>query len=314
MIKILQFAVLPPPIGGVTMHVQRLTKRLENEDNIKTKIFDYSKNKNVIQLIKDIFWADIIHIHLSNKKIRKKLISLLNFLNKKSLVTFHGKYDFSNPLDHASLKNCHAAIILNDTTYRFAKKIKIKNIYRIGAFLPPTDYSELPTSHIEKIKHFKKKYQKVFCTNASSYVRDENGKEIYMGSEILQFFQENPQWGLIFSDSSKTYFQYFEKENIEIPDNVYIIEQAHDFVPVIKMSNGFIRSTTKDGDSLSVKEALFFNKPVYATDVVDRPEGCVVFHTLSELTELLNYQGLSPNTEIKDNYFDVLNIYKELLK
>jgi hypothetical protein len=34
-----------------------------------------------------------------------------------------------------------------------------------------------------------------------------------------------------------------------------------------------LRITTTDGDALSVKEALFLNKQVIATDVVDRPVG-----------------------------------------
>lgn len=38
-----------------------------------------------------------------------------------------------------------------------------------------------------------------------------------------------------------------------------------------------IRNTPTDGDSLSVKEALYLHKPILATDAVSRPKGVILF-------------------------------------
>ena len=45
----------------------------------------------------------------------------------------------------------------------------------------------------------------------------------------------------------------------------------------MKITDIFIRNTSKDGDSLSVKEALFLKKRVLCTDVVERPGGVQLF-------------------------------------
>ena len=71
--KVLQFCIMPPPVGGVTIHVSRLSARLKEEAVIENRIFDYSRNKNLMGLFRSIMWADFVHIHLSNKKVRQKL-------------------------------------------------------------------------------------------------------------------------------------------------------------------------------------------------------------------------------------------------
>ena len=45
------------------------------------------------------------------------------------------------------------------------------------------------------------------------------------------------------------------------------------FFEILKLSDCLIRNTTTDGDSISIKEAIYLNKKVIATNCVDRPEG-----------------------------------------
>jgi hypothetical protein len=49
----------------------------------------------------------------------------------------------------------------------------------------------------------------------------------------------------------------------------------------------FIRNTTTDGDSISIHEALYLGKQVWATDCVMRPDGVNVY---SKLDEMFNEQ------------------------
>jgi glycogen(starch) synthase len=46
---------------------------------------------------------------------------------------------------------------------------------------------------------------------------------------------------------------------------------------VIKRSSVFLRPTTSDGDSISLREALHFNVPVVASDAAPRPDGSILF-------------------------------------
>ena len=69
-INILQFAKLPPPIGGVSIHVSRLISQTKVNQEFNMKVLDYSKEKKIFSIINKIFTSKIIHVHLSNKKLR----------------------------------------------------------------------------------------------------------------------------------------------------------------------------------------------------------------------------------------------------
>ena len=315
---ILQFAKIPPPIGGVTIHVKRLVDSLQKESDIKVNVLDYSKEKNPFKILNMIFSSKIIHIHVSNKKIRVLFLSLFKICFKKVIITYHGKYDFKNTMDIFSLKYCDAAIVLNEYSYKSAKKkISTQKIFQIGAFIPPdiSKINPLQTILKEKVDELKRNFKIILCTNASNYIIDPSGSEVYMGSELLNFFIQNNNLALIFSDPSNNYTKHFEQVNIEIPRNVLIINQPHDFINIIKSSNGLIRATTMDGDSLSIKESLYYGIPVFATDVVDRPKGVILFSKISELNDKIEL--IKKRAEIippENNFISILNLYKTILK
>lgn len=314
--KILLIAKLPPPIGGVTIHIQRFVKRLQAFDNIDLDILDYSRTKNIATIFNKIYRADIIHIHLSNKSIRFILVLILRVLQKKTIVTFHGKYNFENKYDRFVLKMASCSIVLNDYTLNNAMRYKEKNIKLIGAFIPPVEADIIPLDKniLIKIEECRTIYKNIYCANASNYVLDDKGDEIYMGTCLLNFFSNNSNNCLIFSDPTGNYKQYYSDNRILIPKNVIIIDMPHDFVNIIKLSNAFIRATTMDGDSLSVKEALYYGKPVYATDVVDRPEGVILFNDFEELSSKIESVKKSSYTNnVIDNTNEIVEVYEQLI-
>src|SRR5690606_3205564 len=57
---------------------------------------------------------------------------------------------------------------------------------------------------------------------------------------------------------------------------VYVDDDVS-FFSLLQKSTLSIRPTRTDGDSLSVRESLALGIPVVASNVVERPEGCVSF-------------------------------------
>tara|TARA_R110002033_G_scaffold69140_5_gene120543 strand:+ start:1835 stop:2782 length:948 start_codon:yes stop_codon:yes gene_type:complete len=312
---ILQFAKLPPPIGGVTIHVQRLLSKLTAFD---TEVLDYSKTKNPLIIFRKIKKSKIVHIHLSNKKVRYALVILLKIFRKTCIVTFHGKYDFNNFYDRTVLKSANYSILLNNFSFRNAEKHNPNRIKLIGAFIPPIEKNITPldfeiNTNIEKF--LKEDYEFIFSTNASSFVLDSNGKEIYMGTELLTFFRLHPKYALLFSDPSKSYSKYFKENEITIPINVYLISENHNFVHIIRNSNALIRATTMDGDSLSVKEALYYKIPVYATDVVDRTNEVVLFSDFNDFeNKIKDLNNIQIKNVVIDNSIEIIELYNHILK
>ncbi|CDS93799.1 conserved hypothetical protein [Sphingobacterium sp. PM2-P1-29] len=295
---------VPPPIGGVTIHISRLLNNLKDH-NIFCGFIDY---KNIWNYRYFFMIGGVYHIHLSNKWMRLFFVFVLKFLLKRVIVTFHGKYDFSHKADLLALQLCDEAILLNNFTYNAAKNVKDKGIHLIGAFIPPKELNPLKPALDLMIEKLKKDVDILCCLNASVYAEDESGCDIYMGAEVIDFFNKNRNIGLIFSDPSGMYSERFVATK---PDNVIFIVESHDFVSVLLKSDVFIRATRKDGDSISVKEALYFNKKVIATGCVDRPMGVLIINDINEIGEKINEKHFS--IKPVDNFEQILGVYKKYI-
>ena len=316
--RVLQFAILPPPIGGVSIHVSRLVEGARNI-GINTDVFDYSKNKNFFELIKMIICAGVIHIHLSNKYFRFLIVLLLKVLKKNVVVTFHGRYFFDNIFDKMSLRLSTIPIVLNNISYYYAIAIN-NNVRLIGAFIPMInkDNNTLSEETLKKILFLKKKYEYIFSTNAFRVVIDDKGKEIYGGSLLFEIFMKTSNIALVFSDPTSSYKKFFINKYGSIPSNILLVTYPHQYTDVINNVDCSIRATLTDGDSLSVKESLYLNKDVICSNVVDRPKGAIIYSSKEHLSEILinfnQYKGKYLEYEYEDNIAKILYIYKSFLR
>lgn len=311
---VLLFGKKCPPVGGVTIHIERL-HRILKENNIKCEILDYSKERHIFSVFKKINNSKIVHLHLSKKKWRLLFVLIFKLLRKKVLITFHGNYNFENIFDVYSLKLCHAAITLNKFTFTNSIKVKSNYVFLLGAFLPPTknELADLEEYLWNDLVVFRENYKIVLCTNASDFVIDENGDEIYQGTKLMKIFEEIQNIGLVFSDPTGNYKKYFQKKKINIPLNVLFITENHSFIKIIGETDGLIRYTTTDGDSISVREALYLTKTVFASNIVDRPKGVILFKDDIDLKEKLKiWNGESYFTHFEKNSDKIIGIYQKL--
>lgn len=312
--KILLVGSVPPPIGGVSIHLFRLINRMKYE-KIDFDFFDYKRDE-LLSFIK-ILNVDLVHTNYSNKIIRFLTTLFLRVLKKKVVITFHGKYSFTNIFDFLTLKLLNKGLVLNEYSYinaiaKIADKDRIKII---SAFIPPGESEEVLTNRISNgLDSFFSRYKSVACTNAHTYVLNKEGKDLYGVDFLLKVFSENSEYGLIISDPSGNLINKYSK--FTKLDNILFISEPHSFIEIIKRSNIFVRATTTDGDSLSVKEALYFKTKVIASDCVDRPIGCILYKTgdaESFLESLSSKEDSSSRVEIKDGSNEIIKIYKLLL-
>lgn len=281
--KLLIIGKTPPPVGGVRIHVKRLTESLK-KDGFDFLFYDLSKFK-LIQIIQKIREHKTIHLHTSNPSFRFFISAFCRFSRKIIIVTFHGnlgRYNkIKNFFDILTVKLANYPVVLNDQSLEKAIRIN-KNTRKIPAFIPPLKINQMNEKMKFDIISFSRNFECIFCTNAFNISFDKDGNEIYGISMLVEIFLHYPEFGLIFSDPSGKYSLYLEEKGISLPKNIKVIAVNHDFVEILKISDIYIRNTTTDGDSLSIKEALFFEKKVLTTDCVDRPEGCYIYKTLDK--------------------------------
>jgi hypothetical protein len=199
--------------------------------------------------------------------------------------------------------------------YNKAINIIDKNkIELISAFIPPINEENYLSLEIEEsINKIIRKRKIVACTNAHNYVVDKSGNDLYGIDFLLRIFSNLPDFCLLISDPSanlkKKYFNYVDC------DNILFISVQHQFVEIIKKSNLLIRATTTDGDSLSIKEAFYYNVDVIASDCVDRPQGCNLYITLNEESFLktLFKSKAEKHLKIYNGAKQIIEIYRNII-
>ncbi|WP_455509211.1 glycosyltransferase family 1 protein [Butyricimonas paravirosa] len=311
--SLLILGTIPPPVGGVTIHVKRLLEFLDKNSICYSFL---SLKKPLGEILLTVLRYNVVHLHCSNVYFRCILSVFCFLLRKKLIITFHGnigRYNrLGNILDYISVCLIHIPIVLNESS--FEKSIRINKRTRlISSFIPPQQNEVLAESIRVQLNRLRHEYVSLCSTNAFAFALDKDRNEIYGILALIELFKTRSQDCLIISDPSGQYGLHVKNEQINVPSNVIFISYPHSYYALLKEVDCMIRNTTTDGDALSIKEALFIGKFVCATNVVDRHSEVHTYHTLKELNSLLD-SVKDYSKEIKDlsGEKELLLLYKEL--
>ena len=319
--KILIFGALPPPIGGIGVHLIRTIRHLERSE-LDYEFLDYTRTP-LTNILKSFLHAPIVHAHFSNSYLRFVCALFCRLLRKKYIFTFHGnlgRYSrFKNAIDRISIRLANVPIFLNQDSHSVG--IQLNRASRlVTAFVPPDEVDPLPLRVIKQIEELVTRSHMVFSTSAHNYVACKDGSDLYGIKALCDIFsqQSMAHLSLIISDPSAKNLKEILKYKHELPNNILFIDRPHSLIEVIKKSNAYIRATSTDGDALSVCEALYLNIPVIASACVSRPEGCILYPTgdsraLSEI--LYSFEMKRPKRRIaipENGVLKIIRLYKEI--
>ena len=283
MAKLLIIGKMPPPIGGVSIHVQRLTQRMR-QMAFDFDFCDYGE-VSILKVLFKIATHDTIHIHFSNPTAQVAMAVLCRLAGKRLMITYHGCWGryrwLGNQAVALSARLAHLPIVQERTSLLQALRCNPR-ARQISTYITDPEILPLPAPLQAVIMCRRKHYQATFCTNAWNVTFDKNGREIYGISEMVNRFADYPTYQLLISDPSGNYQSYIQQHTTHIPVNIFFINYLHDFKSILLLSDAFIRNTTTDGVSLSVHEARELGIPVLASAAVQRPPFCSVFQDFSE--------------------------------
>lgn len=315
--KILILGTLPPPVGGVTIHIQRLLALLDEEKIPYT--FCSIRESSFLNLLKQFLSHKCIHLHISNISLSFFFALICCVLQKKLVLTRHGDINrhrgWLYHIDLWAIQLATIPILLNQTSYCIAKKYN-RNARLISVFLPPSKEESLPEELITKLMKCRKKYKYIFATNAYNISFDEGGNEIYGISSLIKIFRKHPDLFLVAATCNKNYYNYLSVQKVEIPTNVFLIQKPISFFALLKLVDGMIRHTTTDGDALSVREALYLQRRTFATDCIPRPQGTICYRNIDELEKLLETvnNDICLVSDTHTNGKEIIDIYRSLLR
>ncbi len=331
-------------IGGVSIHIRRLVHLLK--DDYTFDFIDEGRKRNAgvynirslnpFPYFKKIIKSDIVHIHSGVPILRLFHIIICLLLFKKTIVTIHRDINIEKrkKLTRFFLHKCSKVIAVNQNTYDYINDGKFSNqLTLLPAFLPPIMEEEkgLPDKLKLFIKNCKNAKGKLLVSNAS-YLAIHNDQDLYGLDLCIEAIDKlkssEPQFPVflifVIADDEKNLPLLKSYETLinqsKLSDRILIWKGGVSFVKLILQADIVLRTTNTDGDALSIRESLFFNKPVIASDIVTRPEGTILFKTrnvaslIDEITDTLNQSGncAMPSQKAADSKNIYTSIYNSL--
>ena len=344
---VLQLGPYPPPEGGINRNMLAIREELQTNGHQcsiiatskSTKItnengvYHPSNPQELIKLLQKIK-CDVLHLHVGGE-ITKRVLGLIAvcafFGRGKSVLTIHsggypsskeGKSAKKNSIRGAIFRQFEKIITVNPLIagvfekYGIAKE-KIKVVY------PFVHRNPDPTVKIpEKLKEFAEKHSPFLVTVCLL----EDTYDLFMQIDAMEKVLEKlPDAGLMIAgsgslenDLNKAISSKSYANRIFIAGDVEHKITLH----LIKKADILLRTTKFDGDAIAVREALFLDTPVIATDNGMRPEGVnlIPIHDKNELVKKIENLSQSEKKfklekpDDKSNITKILKIYDEVFE
>lgn len=332
---------LPPPAGGISVHIQRLAHLLSNRfsvdfideaSTVKPGYF-HVKSLNVFQYIRKIAGSQVFFIHSGSRILKKIHIVSGRLLGKKVIITLHGYGNRRGwpmrQIDGWFFNRAHKVILVNEGIFDRVSINKTKAVVQ-HAFLPPlTDLEPALPTDMQQILQAARQRNECICVANASRLDRLNGQDLYgvdMCIEACEYLlqQQQPATFIFIvtsMENGQDIFDNYRKRINEksLQNHFHLIHANVSFVKLVEAASVVLRPTNADGDALTIREALYLGKPVLASDVVSRPNGTQLFKTRNqedfnrELQQLLQQQqagSISP----KEDPASYARFYEQLLE
>lgn len=298
---------LPPPLGGVSVHMQRVIAKLKKQNNT---IYHFDSTQELryrflfLYLLK-LAWfiirakPDLVMYHTTYLRNALSELRALTFLKKiidfKLLLIEHDcrfAYHLSDQQKKSYQKilaHTHKQVCIGSRTLESFKVNNLLCAYNTleSAFLPPdvSDRNKLLQEYPPGLFAFIKQHTPIVLANAFQLSLID-GKDLYGFDQLVDAFamyrKHSLQAGLVLmlvQKGDEKLYDNLLKQIVacNIKNNVYILLGNRTLWPLFEYADMFVRPTLSDGASVSVQESLYFNVPVIASDVCWRPPECMLY-------------------------------------
>ncbi|MBO8164477.1 MAG: glycosyltransferase family 4 protein [Brevibacillus sp.] len=300
--KVAQIGVYPPPVGGISVHIQRLCQALEAR-GIPFVIYDNTtgeKDRDVIYTGKIETWAlrylfrcreEVIHVHFLRWQVRL-LLALLRMRGKRVIFTVHNMRGEEQPASwlkrviiRLTSRLAAAFIVVNPN---FVKKlvelgVQPDKIVFIPPFIRGTQ-EEVPLSP-EVAAFLGGTENKLLLANGTIGTY-HNGVDLYGADMILELAERlaatRDDVRVIYCITHIVDPVYYAKLKEQAAkrglERVFrFLHAPREYMTLLKRASLFLRPTNSDSYGISVYEALQEGVPVVASDADIRPPQAILF-------------------------------------
>lgn len=294
----------PPPLGGCSVHVQRLRRALADEWQV-TVVDLYGRRPgaerdvvrcgnrapfNVFRAIGALRSArpSIAHFHVSALRAFAfagwPLLAALPSTSR-SVLTIHGGA-FAGEISRAprwrraitgALLRRFDAIVAVSAPQRDALVglgVSPERIAVVPAFVPPVARDGAESASVGALKT--RTDGVLVC---SGYAQRHYGyHDVIAAVELLR--ERGRTIGLAvcwYNSYDAAYVAALETRLQTVPHVLFRDLPPDRFAAVLAAGTCYVRATDRDGDAVAIREASYFERPVIASDAAPRPAGCLVY-------------------------------------
>jgi len=295
-----------PPIGGVSVHIDRSIKILEKQNNTlfhfdttcRSRIFIIYLARLFIYIITLRPDVIIYHTPYTEHGIYEYLTLILaHYFLKYSIIAIEHDCRYLDYLSQEEknifnfcLQFVEKQVFIGDATIQSYVKncISIIDNHSVEtAFIPP-DISQkniLSSLYPKDLFSFMESHSPILLINGfqMSLLKDQ---DLYGFNMAIQLIEElrinNSSIGLICVLAQIGNDQYFTSlqaniKNKKLQSQIYWLIGKNELWPLFEKVDIFLRPTLSDNDGVSIHEAIYFNTKTIASDVCTRAQGTILF-------------------------------------
>ena len=295
-LRILLAGPFPSPIGGISVHLSRLSSWLSAQGIMVDLVDEARHKKNGIYNIRSMGFlsylrylarCNLAHIHSHVHLLRIFHILMCRLFGLRVIVTIHAwsPGGFKTLINKIFLKLAHEIILVAE---HINDHFELSNYHVIPAFLPPSDCrKDLPKEIQSFVDKSRSRGCSLLCANANELI-EINGEDLYGLDLCVELMDQlscrsDTRAAFVFVvsyDANCLQLYSSAQRSIEergLEDRFCLYNRPVDFITLMKQCDLVMRPTNTDGDALTIREALYFGVPVIASDAVRRPTGTILF-------------------------------------
>ena len=315
----------PPPFGGISVHIQRVTQQLPKNAYILYNsakrtmpgAVDFYGEKKFLVFFRLAFTrCRLIHTHSTDSLLRI-FFAILGFFRNNIYLHIQGD-SLTNYLDRGHLGSNIMKLLIRNLNIlacnsELVEKIGAYNprsITEIDAYIPPRYDPDLLNDFLEKYGSFYKNDRFVFSmTGWFDYYLGEYlyGYDLAVRA-LKRFIDDGKRVSMVISINGirseelyNSFLEFIRQNGLE--EYVLMIhEDLPEAWPLFLASQLFLRPTNTDGAAVSIKEALWADLPVIASDCVVRPPEVTLFknRSVDDLYDKILYFYNKPSLSLSE--------------
>ena len=296
--RILLIGPLPPPLGGVSVHLSRRKRQMEAEGH-DVRVLDPTKHSRAgyyLRLLLTPFGRyETVAVHVQSFYVLMILFvtgmagrTEVNDGNWRQLESWG---TLKARLYGAFLRRCKRLVLAGAHLQAYYREHGVEppagKVFVESPFIPPPleREGEILETYPREVREFVARRRPLVVANAFQ-IAFHRGVDLYgldMCVELVAALKRtHPDVGLVFALAEVGDQQYFAEigrriEQAGVADNFQFLTGQKELWPLFRSADLMVRPTCSDAYGISVAEALYLGCPAVASDVCERAPGAVTF-------------------------------------